>query len=157
MKKSNIIIFGVGIFLFVIGTLLYFSSNNYVKEKQSNNLSQDIQKNNNEKIKKEHCLNSLCIKSMSISVESNINYLTATIINQSEREILSGFINLEFQVGDEKIVEVYYHNELPPNVEISMEIGAIDQKLLKATDYKIKELSQEELEKYNQELHNIVD
>lgn len=124
-----------------------------VEEKQETN--PDTIKNTNKELKKEKCLQNLCITDLEIAKQVGIYSITATLQNKGET-ITEQAIALVFKTTDGSEVRKIQHiSKLEKNASVPLEIQFTieEQELMETADYKLEAATQEE---YNQIVNNIV-
>ncbi len=149
-KKKVVIALGiivviVGIILCLLGIIMEISQKKPLKDNDSKEVEDTSYKkliNNKEIMKKEHCLDKLCITNMINVYETYETVLFGTIrgdvTNKGRKTIPAGYIKITFKIG-KKTKSVYYHcADLAPGATISMELQHNEQDIVKATDYIIE-------------------
>jgi len=158
MNKRKIAIIILMILLcLLLGLLSYILFFNNDSNKNETNTNKEFDKsinrvrNNSDKIKEEHCLNNFCIDDMQISSEyENIQVITGTVTNKSSETIPEGLIGLVFNVDGKVITQEFYYLQVEPGASFPLQTNYDNSKIINAGDYKIIQLSNEELLKYKE-------
>lgn len=154
----------IGFFLIVFGLVLNFNSDNQKNRHNSSlenindsqlstkEINEIYQKeyNHSSQISKKHCLNNLCILNIKIVYEYNsYGVITGDLINELDKPVSDGFINLNFYIDDKMEVLHFYHPSLNSKENIPLELQFTNYNILKAKDYKIEYPSEEEILEYS--------
>ena len=162
MKKNTIgiILLFIGVVLIASGILLPMiissnSSGNDNKEKENNKKTDIVSNPNNNNLKKEQCLENLCINGLEINKQTNIYSISATIENKRENEIIDTAIKLIFvnKVGS-TIQKIQYIQKLEQNQNTILEIQFTkeDESLMNVTSYKLEYATEQEKEDIKQNI-----
>lgn len=112
-------------------------------------MEQDITVNNSKNLKKEHCLDSLCITSMEVKYQKDVfGNVILKMKNNSDETIPKGFVNLEFETSQGTSLLYFYHLEIEPNKTVQTTVGFLDTNIVSATDYQMTYPTDEQLQEY---------
>lgn len=149
MNKKIKIIFFVGFVMFVLGIIFYFIFPTFNNNKD-NDSKKEPDTNKITKFEEERCLENICISSMTITVKDGNSYINGTIENKSNIDVASKFIDLDFILKDgREVLHSYQHSSLQANEKSPFTISIPIDYMTLATDYSIKESSEELLDEYN--------
>ena len=109
----------IGFFLIVFGLVLNFNSDN--QKNRHNSSLENI----------------------------NDSQLSTKEINELDKPVSDGFINLNFYIDDKMEVLHFYHPSLNSKENIPLELQFTNYNILKAKDYKIEYPSEEEILEYS--------
>lgn len=162
MKKNTIgiILLFIGVVLIASGILLPMiissnSSGNDNKEKENNKKTDIVSNPNNNNLKKEQCLENLCINGLEINKQTNVYSISATIENKRENEIIDTAIKLIFVNKDGSTIQkIQYIQKLEQNQNTILEIQFTkeDESLMNVTSYKLEYATEQEKEDIKQNI-----
>ena len=156
-KKLGIIVLGIGGLLLVIGIILV-SVNAIKGEPPTKNKEQveeyipDVDKNESEKLKEKHCLENICIDTLSVITDNDakLSIVSGDLKNTSNQVIPAGYFKIVFTVGTETFDKMIYHGEIPANGVHPLEWQHNNEKLTQAPDYQLVKPTEAEIQAENQ-------
>ena len=162
MKKILITItLLIGMLLMILGISIQLSSSkesskaepttNETEELTEKEIDEiyDIERNESKNIKKEHCLNNICISSMEIINQyDDIMVVSGEITNKSASITPAGYIKIVFQLEEKQETLMFYYNAIESNKTIPLELQHQKKELVTATDYTIEIPTQDEINEY---------
>lgn len=154
-KKAAIILIIIGWITIILGGLIQYRD---YKEKEAiipeeDNFSLNIAVN--DKLKKEKCIEAICLKDLEVSSENNeIFYMTGILTSKSEIELKDKYINIIIKNKNKTLKEWYYIESIEKGQEIGMELALTNGDFLDATDYKIEYATPKEIEEYKNYIYD---
>ena len=152
-KKIGMIVLTIGGILLLVGTILI--GNKIIKKQEPQKESQkqiqeyvpNIDKNESENLKKQHCLENLCIDELEVITDNNANLsiVSGYLKNQSSQPAPKGYIKIIFTIGTETFEEILYHDEISGNGTYKLEWQHKNEQLVDAIDYKLETPTEEEI------------
>lgn len=157
-KKVIIIILILGFLLISTGITYYFinltpTENITTKEKDNKKepekelINPNIEKNEKDTFKEEHCLDNICIEELNVlnELDAEKSIVDGILINKSSQIIPAGYIKIEFNLEDGVHSEVLAHNEIPANGETVLSWYHKDKNLINSTNYKLVKPTDQEI------------
>lgn len=150
IKKNRILIVIVLIIILVIvGVVLFLTSNPKDTGKgNSYTFGDDVidlpgsTTYKNDLLSSKHCLNNICISDATFYYNDEVGKVEYTITNTSKKKV-SGYLKMVF--NEQSLLIVY--NDLKPNKTIKSESQYVGIEIKDKSDYKLEELTKEELSK----------
>ena len=141
--KSIIIVLSILILILIIGALVLIGKSN--KNGYANIIESEVVEFpgtkviSNDNLKKEHCLNDICVSDVNIYKVDNKGRLECKVENKSE-QTRSGYLKLKFQETSFTIA----YRDLKPGIFEKSIAQFTNKKITDTTDYVLEELTKEE-------------
>lgn len=153
-KKGIILMLSILLVIFIIILIVFIIySPKPLKNDNTQPVEETISKNKSEKIKEEHCIESLCLVSTKISYDNKnkIGEIEFNFKNKGTESLPQGFIKLVAK-DNPKISFVIYHLELNPDSEMPSLIQFKDKKIVEIKDFILKKPTNAEIEEAQRNL-----
>lgn len=157
-KKTGIIILGIiGVLLLTGGLIISATAikeaaidkNKETKQEQvkEDEYIPDIDVNESEKLKEQHCIENICIDTLSVVTDNDqkISVVSGELKNTSAQVIPEGYIKIIFKVGEETFEKMLYHDVIQPNGINVLEWQHHNEKLTEAPDYQLVKPTEAEI------------
>lgn len=151
MKNRERRLYQITILVLIIFIIILIA-NNIAYNSGKTNTKKAI--NDNKVLSKKHCKDEICVEDLSITKENNICYFNGYLTNSSDKTIEDRFINFIFEKDGEKVKVWYYINSLKNEDQILLNVGLPGQEYFNSTDYKLEIPTEEEIEKYKEQVEN---
>jgi len=156
-KKLVIILLGIGGILLLVGgilvstTVIKNAAQEENKEKQKETTEEyvpDVDKNEAETLKQQHCLETLCIDTLSVlnDNDAELSIVSGELKNTSEQVAPAGYIKIVFKVGEETFERMLYHEEIQGNGIHPIEWQHTNKELIEAPDYQLVKPTETEIQ-----------
>ena len=140
-KRSNInhnmLVFSLICLTVLSGSLLEL---NKLSSREDNNIKNTITD--------KRCSNNICISDLKMKLKDDVIKVTANITNESGKTIKDRYLKIIFEEGqDYNELLVNYSDSDSDTKKMKYEAILINKDMLKYKDYKLKEMSKEEIKK----------
>lgn len=154
-KKAAIILIIIGWITIILGGLIQYRDYKEKEELEPKEDDNSLQININDKLKKEKCIENLCLKDLEISSENNeIFYMSGILFSKSQEPLKDKYINIIIKNKNKTLKEWYYIESIEKGQEIGMELALTNGDFLDATDYKIEYATPKEIEEYKNYIYD---
>jgi len=161
-KKLAIVLVLIGLLLLGSGIVLFTLNaketqpkpNNAEEQETAQEPTEEVKENNNEFIKEEHCLQTICIETITIKKDATTNQISVTgeFTNKGTAVEPAGYIKFLVIHEGKEFYKLIQYPEIQPNAKVPINFLAEDKDniLLYAMDYTLVEPTQTEIAEANQ-------
>ena len=140
-KKIGYTLVIVSLLIIILGTIFFLIDSNKTKEKKEEKKTPEeiVELEKNDNLKEEHCLENICLSNMVITGNYHEYYhASVDITNKTPQTIEKKYIKVLFEVDGKTQAKFWYVDSLATNESINLDIGLMDDTLLKATSYQLE-------------------
>lgn len=161
-RKIAILLLLIGILSLGLGMTMYLLNDNNQQEKPKKEQpvqqeqpqeqpQEDVTENNNEFIKEEHCLEKICVETITIKKDLTTNKILVTgeLTNKGTTVEPAGYIKFLVQHDGEEFYKVIQYPEIQPNAKVPINFEGQHKVLLYAIDYNLVTPTDRELASIN--------